>query len=348
MTETLTSKKLLIKIVICLAILVVVMGLCALVGTQKISLIKVFEGPGNLPGQNIDYEIFIVRLRRVILAALVGAALASSGVVLQAILRNPLADPYILGISSGAGLGAITAILFGVSLQLWGGSPVAVFAFAGAFGTVWLVWFIGHFAGKSQVTGLLLAGVVVNAFFSAVIMFLTSIAKSEQLRSTIYWLMGNITEKNPSVLWVSAGCILAGLIALFSICHKLNVLTFGEDEAKGLGIDTAKTKIIAFGFAAFITAIAVSLSGLIGFVGLIIPHAVRLVFGPDHRQVLPLSAIIGSAFLVIADTLARTVFGQEQLPVGIITAIAGGPFFLVLLAKYSRGAYFAINRKIGN
>jgi iron complex transport system permease protein len=336
MGEILTAKNLAIKIVLCLIALVVVIGLCTSVGTQKISPAKVFDGPGDMPGSNIDYEIFIIRLQRVVLAALVGAALACSGAVLQAILRNPLADPYILGISSGAGLGAIIAVLSGITWSFWGGSPIAVFAFIGALITVWLVWYIGHFAGKSQVTGLLLAGVVVNAFFSAVIMFLTSIAKSEQLRSTIYWLMGSITDKDPLVLWVSGVCILAGIIALFSICHRLNVLTFGEEEAKGLGVDTAKTKIIAFAFAAFITAIAVSLSGLIGFVGLIIPHGVRLVCGPDHRQLLPVSAIIGSVFLVCADTLARTIFGQEQLPVGVITAIVGGPFFLVLLAKYSR------------
>ena len=336
MAEILTSKKLAMKVVLCLAVLAVVMGLCALKGTQKISLTNVLKGPGWTPGEAIDYEIFIIRLRRVILAALVGAALACSGVVLQAILRNPLADPYILGISSGAGLGVIVAILSGISWSFWGGSPMAVFAFGGSLTTVWLVWYIGRFTGKSQVTSLLLAGVVVNAFFSAVIMFLTSVADSQQLRATIFWLMGNITEKDWAVLWISAGCILAGIIGLFTICHRLNVLSFGEDEAKKLGINTERTKVLAFGFAAFITAVAVSLSGLIGFVGLIIPHGVRLVFGPDHRQLLPLSAITGGAFLVIADTVARTVFGQEQLPVGVITAIAGGPFFLILLARYSR------------
>ncbi|MHC4172838.1 MAG: FecCD family ABC transporter permease [Planctomycetota bacterium] len=337
MVETLTPKKLAIKVSIGLAVLAVVMLLCASVGTQKICPGKVLAGPGKGPSQNIDYEIFVgVRLPRVLLAALVGAALACSGVVLQAILRNPLADPYILGISSGAGLGVITAVLSGITWRFWAGSPIAVFAFAGALITVWLVWCIGHFAGRSQATSLLLAGVVVNAFFSAVIMFLTSIAKSEQLRSTIYWLMGNITEKDPAVLLASAVCILAGIIGLFSICHRLNILTLGEYEAKGLGIDTTRTKVVAFGLTAFITAVAVSLSGLIGFVGLIVPHGVRLVLGPDHRQLLPLSAIIGSIFLVTADTLARTVFGQEQLPVGVITAIAGGPFFLVLLARYTR------------
>jgi len=337
MAEILTSKHLLIKVSIGLAVLAVIMCLCALVGTQKISLEKALAGPGDKAGENIDYEIFVgVRLPRVILAALVGAALACSGVVLQAILRNPLADPYILGISSGAGLGVIIAVLSGVSFSFWGGSPIAAFAFTGATITVWLVWYIGHFTGKSQVTGLLLAGVVINAFFSAVIMFLTSIARSQELRSTVLWLMGNITEKDFSELRVSAVCILGGIIGLFTISHKLNILTFGEEEAKALGVDTGQSKVVAFGLAAFITAVAVGLSGLIGFVGLIIPHGVRLVFGPDHRQLLPLSAIIGSIFLIIADTIARVIVAPAQLPVGVITAITGGPFFLILLARYSR------------
>jgi len=337
MFEILTPKNLTIKIIICLAVLVVIMCLCTLVGTPKISLEEVFAGPGREPGHNIHYEIFAgVRLPRVILAALVGAALASAGVILQALLRNPLADPYILGISSGAGLGAIIAVISGITFTFWAGSPIAVFAFCGAMLTICLVWYIGRFAAKSQVTSLLLAGVVVNAFFSAVMMFLTSIARSEHLRTTIYWLMGNITEKDWSVLSIGAFFIVGGIIILFIICNKLNALTLGEHEAKALGVDTTKVKAIAFAFSALITAVAVNLSGLIGFVGLIIPHGTRLVFGPDHRQLLPLSAIIGSIFLVIADTIARTVFRQEQLPVGVITAIAGGPFFLFLLAKYSR------------
>jgi len=337
MTQVLTAKSLGIRITLCLAALIVVMGLCTLVGSQKVSLEKVFAGPGRSPGENIDYEILVgIRLPRVVLAALIGAALASAGVVLQAILRNPLADPYILGISSGAGLGVIVAIISGITWNFCGGSPLSVFAFAGAIATVWLVWLIGHVTGKSQVTSLLLAGVVINAFFSAVIMFLTSITKSNQLLSTILWLMGSIRQQDALVLRISAASILAGIIALFIISHRLNILSLGEYEAKALGVDPAKTRLLAFSFSAFITAIAVSLSGLIGFVGLIIPHSVRLICGPDHRQLLPISAIIGGAFLVVADTLARTMFGQEQWPVGVITAIAGGPFFLVLLARYSR------------
>jgi len=262
--------------------------------------------------------------------------LACSGVVFQALLRNPLADPYILGISSGAGLGVTIAVISGLNWTLWGRSPIAVFAFAGALGTVWLVWFVGRLTGKFHVTGLLLAGVVINAFFAAVIMFLTSIAKAEQVHATIFWLMGNMTEEDFLVLWIGAGCVGGGIVALFYISPQLNALSFGEDDARSMGVNTARTRTIAFGVAAAITAIAVSLSGLIGFVGLVIPHGVRLVFGPDHRQLLPLSSIVGAILLVVADTVARIIVAPAQLPVGVVTAIVGGPFFLVLLVKYSR------------
>jgi iron complex transport system permease protein len=228
------------------------------------------------------------------------------------------------------------AVVGGLNWTLWGRSPVAVFAFAGALGTVWLVWFIGRLTGKFHMTGLLLAGVVVNAFFSAVIMFLTSIAKSDQVYSTIFWLMGNMAEEDFLVLWVGAGCVIGGIVALFFISPQLNALSFGADDAKSMGVNIAKTRTTAFAIAAGITAIAVSLSGLIGFVGLVVPHAVRLVFGPDHRLMVPLSGIVGAVFLVVADTLARTVIAPAQLPVGVVTAIVGGPVFLVLLVKHSR------------
>jgi iron complex transport system permease protein len=339
--KIITARALFIKIVIALAILAAVMAVCSMIGDKRLSLSKIFAGPGAFPGENIDYEIFFgVRLPRVILAAIIGAALAGAGVVLQALLRNPLADPYILGISSGAGLGAITAILLQIPLTLWGGSPIAIFAFIGAIGTVWLVWMIGHFTTRSQVTSLLLAGVVVNAFLSAVIMFLTSIARSQELQATVFWLMGNITETDLRVLWVHAILVLAGLAVLFSLCAKLNVLSFGEEQAQNIGISPGKVRLIGFGVAAVITALAVSLSGLVGFVGLIVPHAVRLVFGPDHRQLLPLSAITGAIFLIVADTIARIVVAPAQLPVGVVTAIAGGPFFLILLARYTRKISF--------
>jgi iron complex transport system permease protein len=337
MKELLTPKKLVIRTVSALTVLAVVMFTCSLIGTESISLKAVFGGASTQESVNPDYEIFVkVRLPRIILACLVGAALACSGVVFQALLRNPLADPYILGISSGAGLGVIIAVISGLDWMFWGRSPIAFFAFAGALGTVWLVWFIGRLTGKFHVTGLLLAGVVVNAFFSAVIMFLTSIANSQQVYSTIFWLMGNITEEDILVLWLGAGFVVTGILALFYLSPQLNALSFGEEDARSMGVNIARTQLIAFGIAAAITAIAVSLSGLIGFVGLLVPHAVRLIFGPDHRQLLPLSGIIGAIFLVIADTLARVIIAPAQLPVGVVTAILGGPFFLVLLVKYSR------------
>jgi len=337
MEQLLTPKKLFARIGLALSVLAAVMFVCSLIGTERVSLKAVFAGPGTQAAPNPDYEIFMtIRLPRIILAGLVGAALACAGVVFQVLLRNPLADPYILGISSGAGLGAIIAVISGFNWTLWGRSPIAIFAFAGALGTVWLVWFIGRLTGKFHVTGLLLAGVVVNAFFSALMMFLTSIAKSDQVYSTIFWLMGNMTEGDFLVLWIGAGCVIGGIVALFYIGPQLNALSFGADDARSMGVNVAQIRTIAFGIAAGITAVAVSLSGLIGFVGLVVPHGVRLVFGPDHRQLIPLSGITGAIFLVIADTLARIIVAPAQLPVGVITAIVGGPFFLILLVKYSK------------
>jgi iron complex transport system permease protein len=337
MKQLLTPKKLVARVGLAIIVLAAVVLICSLIGSESVSLKSVFSGPGSKSAANPDYEIFIkIRLPRIILAGLVGAALACAGVVFQVLLRNPLADPYILGISSGAGLGAIIAVISGLNWTLWGRSPIAVFAFAGALGTVWLVWFIGRLTGRFHVTGLLLAGVVVNAFFSALMMFLTSIAKSDQVYATIFWLMGNITEGDFLVLWIAAGCVVGGIVALFYISPQLNALSFGADDAENMGVNVAGTRTIAFGIAAGITAVAVSLSGLIGFVGLVVPHAIRLIFGPDHRQLLPLSGIAGATFLVIADTLARIIVAPAQLPVGVVTAIVGGPFFLILLIRYSR------------
>jgi len=337
MKDLLTGKKLVLRVLFAVIALVLIMLFCSFIGTQSISFTKVIAGVNNQRNVNTDYEIFFhVRLPRIILAAIVGAALACSGVVFQGLLRNPLADPYILGISSGAGLGTIIAVISGFNWTFLGRSPIAVFAFSGAMVTVWLVWLIGKMTGKHHVTGLLLAGVVVNAFFSAMIMFLTSIAKSEQVHATIFWLMGNMSEEDFSVLWFGGGFVMAGIAGLFYISPQLNAISFGEEDAKSMGINVKGTQTIAFAIAAAITGIAVSFSGLIGFVGLIVPHTVRLIFGPDHRQLILLSCVFGSIFLVAADTLARVIVAPAQLPVGVVTAILGGPIFLILLIKYSR------------
>ena len=341
MHPPLTPRTLLFRTSLAAALLMATMLACALIGPQDVSLKAALSGhpAGGTPSP--DYEILVrVRIPRVLLAAMVGAALASAGVIFQALLRNPLADPYILGVSSGAGLGAMLAVIGGLSWTLWGRSPIAVFAFAGALTTVWLVWGIGRITGKYQVTGLLLAGVVVNAFFSAMIMFLVSIAKGQQLYATIFWLMGNMTEEDFFVLWVGGGCILAGIVALFFLGPQLNVISVGYQDARSIGVPVERIELAAFAISAFITAVAVSLSGLIGFVGLIVPHAVRLLFGPDHRQLLPLSALAGAMFLVVADTVARMVVAPAQLPVGVVTAMIGGPFFLFLLIRHSKKVYW--------
>ncbi|MHC4552211.1 MAG: FecCD family ABC transporter permease [Planctomycetota bacterium] len=339
----LTGKKLTIRLLIAGLVLLAVSFIGLLVGSEVISPMKILEGP-NAEVPNVDFEIFLyVRLPRVFLACIVGAALACSGVVFQAILRNPLADPYILGISSGAGLGTMIAVFFGWTIEtgLWGFSPMMACAFAGAMLTVWLVWAIGRVTGREHVTGLLLAGVVVNAFLSAMIMFLSSIIDASELQSVIFRLMGNFQEFNCVLpLMASFSIVLAGIIVLTVMSGRLNILSFGAEDAQSLGVSVEKTTLISFACAALITSIAVSLSGLIGFVGLIVPHAVRLVAGPDHRQLVPLSAIIGAAFLVGADAIARVLVANEILPVGVVTALAGGPFFLFLLIRYTKSIHW--------
>lgn len=337
MQQFLSPRTLCLRVAVTAVMLVAVMLLCALVGPERISLRTALAGINGSALPNPDYEILVhIRVPRVVLAAIVGAALAAAGVALQALLRNPLADPYILGISSGAGLGATLAIVGGFSWTLWGRSPVAVFAFAGALGTVWLVWVIGRITGKFHVTGLLLAGVVVNAFFSAVIMFLISMARGQQLHATMFWLMGNMAEEDFFVLWIGAGCVMAGVVSLYFLAPQLNAISFNPVDARSMGIHVERVQLLVFIVSAFVTAIAVSLSGLVGFVGLVVPHAVRLMLGPDHRQLLPIASICGAMFLVVADTAARVIVAPAQLPVGVVTAIVGGPFFLVLLVRYNR------------
>jgi iron complex transport system permease protein len=337
MRGLLTPGHLCVCIILGLVLLLVVVLVCSLMGTESISLRSAFTHPTSPHAINMDYAILMkIRLPRVILAVLVGAALAISGAVFQGLLRNPLADPFILGISSGAGLGAILAVISGLTWTVAGRSPIAVYAFIGALGTVWLVSFIGRLTGRHHITGLLLAGVVVNAFFSALIMFLTSIANSSQVHATLFWLMGNISEESPLILWLGTGGVGAGLVGLYFLAPQLNAISFSDEDARSMGVPVERIRWIAFGIAAFMTAVAVSVSGLVGFVGLVVPHAIRLLFGADHRQLFPLCAIVGGIFLAVADTIARVIVAPAQLPVGVITALIGGPIFVFLLIRYSK------------
>jgi len=330
----LTFKKLMIEIGIGLCILLSVCFLCTLIGSEPISLDSIRENPQHA---QIFFE---VRIPRLILAMLIGAALACAGAVFQVLLRNPLADPYILGISSGAGLGTILAALAGLTWTGWGLSTVSLFSFFGAMATAGLVWWIGRFTGRTSGTGLLLAGVVVNAFFSAFIMFLTSIARSDQIQTTVFWLMGYLKSyEQTQVLVVCGLLILTAIAVLFRISPQLNILSLGSTQARSLGVLPERIFLIAFIAAALMTAVAVSLSGLVGFVGLIVPHMARLLLGSDHRRLIPWCAVGGALFVAVADTIARVIITQAQLPVGIITAMTGGPFFLILLIRQSRQVF---------
>ncbi|GGL65660.1 vitamin B12 ABC transporter permease BtuC [Halocalculus aciditolerans] len=269
-----------------------------------------------------------IRLPRIVLAALVGFALALAGTVMQGFFRNPMADPSIIGVSSGAAVGAVTVITVGVSLPFGLGLHGA--AFLGGLLAAFGIYALGSRAGHTPVTTLLLAGVAVETFLGAVISFML-VESGNELRTAMYWLMGHLQNAG----WGDVAATALTLPLLFGVLlgyrRHLNVLLLGEQDAQTLGIEVERTKRILLAVSALVTAIAVSVSGVIGFVGLVVPHVMRLLVGPDHRILLPTSALAGASFLVAADTVARS--GPAQLPVGIVTAFVGAPFFLYLLRR---------------
>jgi iron complex transport system permease protein len=271
--------------------------------------------------------ILSLRIPRTLLAGLVGAGLSVSGATFQALLRNPLADPYILGVSSGAAVGAIIAILMGLSTSF----TTPLFSFAGALLTVIAVLYFGKQDGKIHPNTLLLTGVIIGSFLSALIMFFISLSQREELHTIIFWLMGDFSFSNPQAIFVILPYILLGTFFLYLRSRHLNLILSGEENAVQLGVDVEKLKWTAYLLASLITAASVSVCGLIGFVGLIIPHSVRLIFGTDHRLLIPSAALIGASFLIASDTLARTLLAPIELPVGVITAAFGAPFFIYLL-----------------
>jgi iron complex transport system permease protein len=274
--------------------------------------------------------IFSIRLPRILFAGIVGAALSMAGVVFQALLRNPLADPYILGISGGAAVGAIIGILIGATLLPLG---IPGLAFLGAVLTVIIVFGIARTGAQLRSNTLLLAGVIVNAFFSAIIMFLISTSTSSDVHNVMFWLMGDLSLATTGEIALTGTIILAGFVVLYAYARPMNLIVVSEETALQLGINVEKAKKILFVAASLITGVAVSVSGIIGFVGLVIPHLMRMVLGPDHRILLPASFLFGASFLVVADTIARTLMAPGELPVGVITAICGAPYFIYLLRK---------------
>lgn len=281
-------------------------------------------------GDPVQREIVVgLRLPRALLGILVGGGLALAGATFQALLRNPLAEPYILGISGGSAAAAVIVLAFGLAATSW---AVPAAAFAGALLAIVLVFRVASAAGRALDTRvLLLAGVVVGAFFTAVIALVLALSDAPTVRGAVLWMMGSLAGAGWQGVGVACVYTLPAGAVLLGLARALNALAIGEETASYLGTDVERVKRIAFGVASLITAAGVAVAGVIGFVGLIVPHAIRLVVGSDHRALLPLSFLGGGAFLVLADLVARVALAPAEIPIGVVTAFAGVPLFLVLL-----------------
>ena len=276
--------------------------------------------------------VFGLRLPRILLGILVGAALSVAGAGFQALLRNPLADPYVLGVSSGAALGAITSLIVAPHAPL----AMQATAFAGAGITIAAVYFLGRRGGQLDSATLLLAGIITASFLSAVIMFLMTTLSGRDLRGMAFWLMGDLATPTTIHLGFLFLVLFAATGAIYTTTSDLNLILTGEQEAAHLGVNIARVKLVVYVAASLLTGLAVSVSGAIGYVGLLVPHAMRILFGTDYRLLIPASAVGGAIAIVLADTLARTVAAPTELPVGAMTALAGAPVFIYLVRRRVR------------
>jgi iron complex transport system permease protein len=286
-----------------------------------------------------DYGMIVIdiRLPRILLAVVVGASLSVAGTSFQALLRNPLADPYVLGVSSGAALGAVLALIAEPHLAL---SPALATlftplgAFLGAGAAITAVYFLGRREGQIDSDMLLLVGIITASFLSAIIMFLMTTLAGRDLRGMVFWLMGDLSSSlQPGLRWVLGVGFVLATAAIYTTASDLNLLLSGEKEAMHLGVDVPRVRLVVYIAASLLTGLAVSVSGAIGYVGLLVPHVMRFIFGSDHRVLIPTAAFGGAIAVVIADTLARTVVAPSELPVGAMTALFGAPLFLYLLRR---------------
>lgn len=329
-------------VTILLIFLIFSIGLFTTIGTAKVSVLDIFKiiaskiplinnyiDVSNIPDSTKSI-IWNLRLPRVLLGGIIGASLSVAGAAFQGMFKNPMADPYVLGISSGAALGATLAIVFKIDVSFFSISSITIFAFIGALLAVFTVYNIARVKNKVPVTTLLLAGVAVGQFLTAIISFIMILSDKDMVKIT-YWTLGSLSGKGwEPVIGIALPSTL-GIIVISFFARDLNILLTGEESAQSLGVDVERTKTYILLLGTFITAISVSVCGIIGFVGLIIPHIVRILMGPDHRILLPASALLGSIFMIFADTIARTLISPIEIPVGIITALFGGPFFIYLL-----------------
>ena len=300
-------------------------------------LIRVALGRSSELSSDYGMIVFDIRLPRILLGIFVGASLSVAGASFQALLRNPLADPYVLGVSSGSALGAILAIIVAPHLNVSSFAAALLTplgAFLGALLTIAAVYFLGRREGQIESGTLLLAGIISASFLSAVIMFLMTTLPGHDLRSMAFWLMGELSTPLPaSFRWLLALGFIVAAGAIYTTASDLNLLLAGEQEAIHLGVDITRVRLIVYVAASLLTGLAVSVSGAIGYVGLLVPHVMRLIFGSDYRLLLPTAALGGAIAVVVADTLARTVVAPTELPVGAMTAMAGAPLLIYLLRR---------------
>jgi iron complex transport system permease protein len=274
--------------------------------------------------------VFNLRLPRVLSALLVGGGLALAGAIFQGLFRNPIADSYLLGVSSGASLGAAAAIVFKFASPLANFTAVSVFAFGGSLGALGLVFYFGHRAGAFSIFRLLLSGLGVGLFLSSLVAIFMLMA-GEELKALIFFFLGGFSSSSWDTTWVSLACIPLAALTSWYFALELNVLLLGEETAQSSGVRTGRIQLLFAIVAALLTSISVSVAGLIGFVGLIVPHMIRLSFGADHRTLFPLTFFSGGIFLVLCDAAARTIMAPAELPVGIVTSLVGVPIFLYLI-----------------
>lgn len=335
-----------ILLIVSIGILFVVMVFSSTLGVANISFSEAIQimlskipGIGRLftPSQEQTHNIIVLKIRlpRILLASLIGIGLSVVGSSMQGMFKNPMADPGILGISTGAALGATLAIVTGMQKLVWGIGIVTIAAFAGALLTTFLIYSIARVGNKIPTITLLLSGVAVSFLFSSMITMLM-VFNREQIENIVLWTMGSIAAASWRQVWLLAPIVLTGAVIIMTYARDLNLMATGDETAQSLGVEVEKAKKVLLVVSAVLVGACVSVSGIIGFVGLIIPHMVRLLLGSDHRSVLPFSAVGGAIFMVICDTLARNLVPPAEMPVGAITSLFGAPFFIYLLVKSKR------------
>ena len=334
------NKRIYFMFLFSLILLFIMFLLSLMIGSTPIPIRSTIDSLFSFDGELTRFSVIIrqIRLPRVILSFLVGSGLAVAGAVFQGIIRNPMVDPYIVGISAGAGTAATIAIIFNMTWSLFYFNTIPLFAFLGAIITVIIVYNISKVGNKIPVMNFLLAGVAIGFILDAIRSFLM-VTGTNDMQQVVFWLMGSLAGTNWRDIRIVLPYYFIGLLPILLYIKDLNIILLGEDNAQSLGVEVEKVKKILITSATLITAAVVSVSGSIGFIGLVMPHMARMLIGPDHRKLIPFAAILGGIFLMVSDMLARSLMPPLEIPVGIITAIAGGPYFIYLLRNNKSGGW---------